>query len=176
MVSKAVRCAPPRNSKWMERPMADTTPTIPDSARPTEIRFGEGTLWQNIQLQVDARITPEMILIPDLYTHIAERISPGDKIIIASVAGTFFAEVLVRSTTRTSCTVALLHQFVEPLPAVLEAGGLRVVWKGGPSRWALELTASGETVREKYFSRTEAAEALTVMTAARGGKGAKAAA
>ena len=155
--------------------MTDTT-TIPDSARPTELRFGDGIYWQTIQLQVDARITPEMILIPDLYVHIAERVSPGDVIRIASVAGLHFSEVLVRSTTRMSCTVVLLHQFVEPLPAVLEAGGLRVVWKGGTSRWALELTASGETIREKYFSRTEAAEALTVMTAVRSGKPTKAAA
>ena len=155
--------------------MTDTTTTIPDSARPTEIRFGDGIHWQNIQLPVDARITPEMVLNPDLYVHIAERISPGDVIRIASVAGTFFAEVLVRSTTRTSCTVALLHQFVEPIPALLEAGGLRVVWKGGVSRWALELVASGESVREKYFSRTECAEALAVMTAVRS-KAAKAAA
>ena len=156
--------------------MTDTATTIPDSARPTEIRFGDGIHWQNLQLPVDARITPEMVLIPDLYVHVAERISPGDVIRIASVAGLFFAEVLVRSTTRTSCTVVLLHQFVEPVPALLEAGGLRVVWKGGVSRWALELTASGETVREKYHSRTEAAEALAVMTAVRSGKPAKAAA
>lgn len=154
--------------------MTDLTP-IPNAAFPLELpRGGEGSLWGAWYMTAPADATPEMILQPLWWQHIAARFTPGDTVEVQSQSKTFHLKLLVRAVRPTSVDCTVLSEWREPLPAAMSSAGMQVRW--GSGSWRIEMVASSEVVRSGFQSRTEAAAVMVAMTETRPPKGTKAAA
>jgi len=107
----------------------------------------------------------EYLTDPSFWQHCAGSMSARDVIHVQSESGLFYAVVLVRSVSpqRTAADVIVLSLWEEVEPQILERAGMKVEWK--PGGWAVVMSASGITVKDKLTTRSDASNLLQAMTA-----------
>lgn len=73
----------------------------------------------------------EEILEPSYWTHIAERLRPNDRIEVFAEDGSYFAELIVRSSTRLSAKVQELRKVqLGEVEGASPMSGFDVMWRG----------------------------------------------
>lgn len=143
-------------------------------ARPTVLFPVEHrvTYWHHT---VPAETTPDDLLNPEFWTHVATNLRPHSRIMVDREDGAWTATLFVRSATRLSAVVAVEH-FVEfggrqAHPSEPGADDYEIGW-GGPAHKHRVIRKSDRQVMEKGFETPEAAAKwlkdyiLTLATAA----------
>lgn len=104
--------------------------------------------------------TPDDLLVPAYYAHVAKQLKPGAKIEVAPADGTWYAELYVRSADATSVKVALLelYTFDETQRADTEAFEIK---HRGPKGWSVVRTSDKAVVFENGKSKDEATKWIT---------------
>lgn len=107
----------------------------------------------------DPGTTPEDVLVPSYYTHIAKQLKPGARIEVAPADGTWLAELYVRSADGNSARVALLalYQFNGEQPSTEQYE----VKHRGPRGWSVVLISDKKAVFENGVAKEDAEKWVT---------------
>ena len=109
------------------------------------------------RLTPEAGTTPEDILVPAYYAHVAKQLKPGAKIEVTPVDGSWYAELYVRSSDAISAKVALLELYTFDEVAQVEAAAFEIKHRG-PKGWSVVRTSDKAVVFENGKAKDEASQ------------------
>lgn len=99
--------------------------------------------------------TPEDVLVPSYYAHIAKQLKPGARIEVAPADGSWLAELYVRSADATSARVALLELYTFGEAPRGEATAYEVKHRG-PRGWSVVRLSDKKVVFENGATKEDA--------------------
>lgn len=104
----------------------------------------------------------EDLLKPTFWAHVARTLRPFDRIEVMAHDGSWYAELIVRSTTSLDATVGLIKftEFVEP--PVSGADDYDVVWKGPAAKFCIIRIEDKVRVKDGFENKELAAAWLAL--------------
>jgi hypothetical protein len=98
----------------------------------------------------------EALLEPGYWAHVAAFLKPNDRIEVLAEDGSYFAELIVRSTQRVSVVVTLLRKVdLESAAAEQEDAEFAVKFRGA-AKWSIVRTKDNAVVKEHIPTRKDA--------------------
>lgn len=101
--------------------------------------------------------TPDDILVPAYYAHIAKQLKTGAKIEVAPLDGSWYAELYVRSSDANSAKVALLELYTFDEDPKVAAVTFEVKHRG-PKGWSVIRVSDRAVVFENGKTKDEASQ------------------
>lgn len=99
--------------------------------------------------------SPEDVLVPAYYAHVAKQLKPGARIEVAPADGSWFMELYVRSSDANAAKVALLELYTFDEVAQVETAVFEVKHRG-PKGWSVVRTSDKAVVFENGKTKDEA--------------------
>jgi hypothetical protein len=106
--------------------------------------------------EIDA--TPDDMLDPAYWTHVAKTMRPGDEIVVTAADMSWRMELLVRDADRLSASMMTIsrREFdaseMQPLTAVDDGDAMAPVWRGPTHKWAA-VRRDGEIIKQGFASK-----------------------
>jgi hypothetical protein len=108
---------------------------------------------------IPSGIAYEEILKPEFWTHVAQKLAPGDFIFAEAEDGTFIAELYVRNRGHNWATIfPLRHHNFDELSSVGDEAvpGFEIKWRGRVQKHAVIRTADGQIMASGMSLKQEA--------------------
>lgn len=104
-------------------------------------------------------VTPEDILEPSYFAHVANSLKPWDKIEARSEDGSYYAEYVVEQAGRSFAKLAMVH--LVTLAAKIDlatevAEAYQVIWKGPQYKWRVVRKKDNQTLKDGIASKGDA--------------------
>ena len=126
---------------------------------PTQLRTMEHSV-SRYHHTAEIEQTLDDVLTPEYWTHVAKLLRPSDEIVVNAADRSWRAELLVRDTSRTAASVALISHAKFDTPAAPlqaeEGSGLAPNWGGPTWKWRAIRVADGETIKHGFQSKNDA--------------------
>lgn len=121
-------------------------------------RFREAEVSRNVWVVVPEHDTSfEDLLQPSYWAHIAEKVRPTDRIEVYAEDGSYFAELIVRTSTRLSVSVALLRKVdLETQIEMSSDDGFEVKWRGPYMKHSVIRSKDGASVQTGFDTKEAA--------------------
>lgn len=114
------------------------------------------------QAEPELGVTPEDMLSPEYWAHVAQQLQPGCRIEAIAEDNSWFAEFLVIRAERTWARVALLRKVVLGEGDTIEEieddeeGDVLIKWRGRHSKWSVVRKSDKEVLKEGMSQKQEA--------------------
>lgn len=107
-------------------------------------------------------VTPEDILKPEYWAHVAAKMGPFHRIEVVSTDCTWAADLMVLAHSRTAAKVKLLslHQFEDGFADISGVNKSHEIKHRGPRKWSIIRLSDSAVIKENFQTREEAEAAL----------------